>query len=59
MAYRLPALQPVWSFVSPATQPHVAKDLFAPGSSLPPVLNWAPGPDGRPRPRWAVGRNAG
>lgn len=59
MAHRLPALQPLWSFVSIATLPHAAPELSTARASSPPVLNWAPGPDARPRPRRAVGRKAG
>lgn len=58
MTYRLPALQPLWSFVSPATLPHVVNAHEAGNAHLPPVLDWSPGPNGRPSPRWRVNRAA-
>jgi hypothetical protein len=58
MTYRPPALQPLWSFASAAALPHVAHDTSVMTMRTPPVLDWSPGPDGRPALRWNLGRAA-
>jgi hypothetical protein len=59
MAYHPPPLQPLWSFASPASLPHVAQAAMAPyPSSADPVVGWGQGPDGRPVSNWAVARSA-
>lgn len=56
MTYRLPALQPLWSFASAANLPHVITESAAATIGRHAVNGWSPDPDGRPRIRWAVGR---
>jgi hypothetical protein len=59
MAYHLPPIQPVWSFIAPANLPGASQRVAAMPESLPaPVQNWSLGPDGRPQLRWTVGRRS-
>lgn len=57
MARHLSALQPLWSFVSDArpayTPPFSDAEVDA---RMAAVQRWSVGSDGRPRPRWTVGR---
>lgn len=55
MTYRLPPIQPLWSFASPThlRPPHgVAPDQHI--ATVAAVQGWATGPDGRPRVRWSL-----
>ncbi len=55
MAYHLPPVQPLWSFVSPVTLPHFTHNPEVREVSLSqPVAGWSLGPDGRPRMRFKV-----
>jgi hypothetical protein len=55
MAYHLPPVQPLWSFVSPVTLPCFTQDVDARVASMAqPVQGWSLGPDGRPRMRFKV-----
>jgi hypothetical protein len=55
MAYHLPPVQPLWSFVSPVTLPCFTQAAEAREVSLAePVAGWSLGPDGRPLMRFKV-----
>ncbi len=59
MTYRLPIMQPLWSFASTACQPAAADQPRCDHAQLPAaVQGWTTGEDGRPHVVFAVQRKS-